>query len=344
MPKITKHPRLRTLVRRGSNGQRWVYYYYDMRPEGGKDVPLGKDYAVALAKWSDLHNKRPSTIGTLEEAFAQWERDVLPTYTSAVTRLGYTKGLKRLRPAFGAASWPGVKMKHLVGYLDKRKGKTQANRELSLLQIIWNYARIRGMTDSPWPAAGMARSRWKNPEKAREIEVTDAMFEAIREHGDQVLKDAMDLASATGMRLTDVRTIALPPGDTLHLRANKTGKKTDFDLRLSSVLPELIARRRKNRAAEHVMLLAGPFKRSISERMLTDRFAAARQKAASQARSDGLVELADAIAVMVMRDCRGYASDLANTVEEAQRLLQHGSPVTTVKHYRSRADMGKPVR
>lgn len=34
MPKPTKYPRLKTMVRRGRSGQVWVYYAYDMRPEG----------------------------------------------------------------------------------------------------------------------------------------------------------------------------------------------------------------------------------------------------------------------------------------------------------------------
>jgi len=61
---------------------------------------------------------------------------------------------------------------------------------------------------------------------------------------DQVLRDCMDLATATGMRLTDCRTIELPAGDVLHLEASKTGKATAFDVTLSDVLPELIARQR----------------------------------------------------------------------------------------------------
>jgi hypothetical protein len=56
VPKLTRYPRLRTLVRKGANGQRWVYYRYDMRP-GEKDIALGKDYAAAIVKWDELHNK-----------------------------------------------------------------------------------------------------------------------------------------------------------------------------------------------------------------------------------------------------------------------------------------------
>lgn len=349
MPKVTQYPRLRTLVRKMKNGRAHTYYAYDMRPDGEKDIQLGKDYDAAIRKWDELHNKLPARAGTIEEAFKAWEEKVLPKYESAETRRGYAKNLRQLRgpvgkPRFGIAGWAGVKMKHLVQYLDMRKGKTQANRELSLFQVIWNYARIRGLTELPWPAAGMERSKWKNEEYAREIEVTDQMFAAVQAEGDQVLRDAMDIASATGMRLTDVRTIPLPHGDLLRLKASKTRKKADFEVPLSQVLPDLIARRRANKKAEHLMLLAGPMRRPISERMLTDRFATARAVAADKARAAGDLDLAQAIGAMICRDCRKYAADLAETAGAAQELLQHGSVATTMKHYRSRPDRPTPVR
>lgn len=344
VPKLTDYPRLRSHTRKMDSGRVHTYYFYDMRGTGEKDLPLGKDYDTAVKRWDELHNGKAKTAGTIEEAFAEWESKVLPTYTNKNTRDGYVKALRHLREPFGRAGFAGVRMKHLVGYLDKRSGKVQANRELSLFQVVWNYARIRGFTELPWPAAGMERSKWKNTERPREVEVTDAMFKAVYAQADQLLRDAMDLASATGMRVTDVRTIPLPKGDTLRLKASKTGKKADFDISLSQVLPGLLARRRDNREAEHLMLLAGPRRTPVSERQLSDRFAAARTAAAIYAYEADDKELGAALEGMVLRDCRKYAADLAEDALEAQKLLQHGSPITTMRHYRTKADRAKPVR
>jgi hypothetical protein len=44
VPKITKHPRLRTLVRKMASGEAHTYYAYDMRPDGKPDIQLGKDH------------------------------------------------------------------------------------------------------------------------------------------------------------------------------------------------------------------------------------------------------------------------------------------------------------
>lgn len=352
MPKITKHPRLRTLVRKMASGKVHTYYFYDMRPDGKPDVALGKDHGVALAKWDELHNKKPRVKGTIEEAFALFEfkklgvgEDTPPVaYENAETLRMYKKGLRKLRPVFGRATWPAVKLPHLKGYLEKRAGKTQANREMSVFQVVWNFARLAGLTELPWPAAGMERSGWKNKEKPRKAPVSPAMFDAIYAEADQLLRDAMDLASATSMRVTDVRTVPLPHGDVLHLEASKTGKEADFDVSLSAVLPDLMRRRRANRKAEHLMLLAAPQRRPVSYRQLHDRFVAARAAAAVKARECAENTLAAAIDGMILRDCRKYAADLAEDMDAAQKLLQHSDQGTTRRFYRSKVDAIKPVR
>lgn len=347
VPKVTKHPRLRTLVRKMKSGRVHTYYAYDMRPDGRPDIPLGKDFVTAVQRWDELHNKKPARVGLVQQAIEHWREQVLigtrespSPYTNAETRRDYTRHLKRIEAWCGQKPWADITLPALRQYLRQRSGKTQANRELSVFQIIWNHARVEGFTDLPWPAAGMEKSGWKNTEAPREFEVTDEIFEAIYAQGDQLLRDAMDLASATSMRITDVRTIPLPPSDTLHLKASKTGKKADFDVNLSHVLPGLIKRRRANKKALHLKLLAAPTGREVSYRMLVDRFTAARAAAGEKAEG----ELAERIKAMVLRDCRKYAADKAATPEEAQKLLQHGSMATTMAHYRTRADNIKPVR
>ena len=340
---VGKFPRLRSHSRKRKSGKVVTYYFYDRRPEGLPDEPLGADFDEALKRWEEIHTRAPRIAGTLEEAFTAWERDVLPNYTSAETKRGYTKNLRWLRPAFGEAMWHEVDLPSLKGYLGKRSGKTQANREVSLLQIVWNWARTEGMTTLPWPAAGMEKSRWKNKESAREFEVTPQLFAAVYKLADQLLRDCMDLASATGMRLTDVRTVLLPPGDVLRLKASKTGKKADFDLSLSSVLPDLMARRRAVRAS-HLMLLSTRKGLPVSAGMLRDRWDKYREKAAVEAEKAGDNDLAAELRAMYLRDMRKMASDLAGSDQEAADLLQHADVNLTRKHYRSRGNKLVPVR
>lgn len=338
-----QHPRLKVHVRRRANGKVATYYVYDMRSEGLPDIPLGRDYDLAIKRWKELREGGPRVAGTIEEAFASWEKAALPSYSSAETRRGYTKSLRQIRPVFGGATWESVKLVHLKAYLKKRTAKTQGNRELALLSVIWNWARGEGLTDLPWPAAGMEKARWKNKEKARHFEVTDELFAAVYAEADQILRDAMDIATATGMRLTDVRTILMPAGDKLRLLATKTEKAADFDISMSQVLPDLVDRRRAMRA-NHLMLLSTPTGKPVSYGMLRTRWDDARAAAADKADEAGNPALAAELRRMYLRDMRKRAADLADDLDGASELLQHSSKEVTRRHYRTRATSLKPVR
>jgi hypothetical protein len=358
MPKISKYPRFRTLIRKGKGGKVNVYYAYDRRPDGLPDVQLGKDYDIALAKWEELHHGRPRIRGLIREAIQDWLRDVLPTYSNAGTRRNYAANLKQIDAVFGLAEWADVTLLVLKKYLTSRSNKkdkakkagTTANREIAAFQIVWNWARQTApegrdepYTTLPWPAAGMERSRWKNREQAREFEVTDELFAAVYAHACQFLKDTMDLSSATGMRLTDCIKVVLPKDDTLRLKASKTGKKADFDLSLSEVLPALIERRR-GYDANHLMLISTPDGFPVFLKDLRREWDKARAKAAAAARAAGDETFAQQIESMWLRDMRKMAADQAVDAEAASKLLQHSSVALTKRHYRTRGDTLKPVR
>lgn len=331
----SKHPRLRSHTRRRASGKVTTYYVYDMRGTGKPDVPLGTDHAAALRQWDELRNRAPRIAGTLQEAFERWRADVLPTYANAGTRRTYEMNLRRLAPVFGPATWDRVTLGTMKQYLTKRTAPTQANREIALLSVVWNWARVEGMTPLPFPAARMGR--WKNKEHARAFEVTDALFGAVHGAADQVLRDAMDIASATGMRITDVRTVALPAGDVLHWRASKTGKAATIALADSPVLTAIVERRRTYRAA-HTMLLSTPT-RAVTAEMLRGRWDAARERAAAAHPA-----LAESVRAMYLRDMRKRASDLAGSLDAAAELLQHDDKRLTAKHYRSAVVKLKPTR
>lgn len=341
MPKLTKYPRLRTKVYKGRGGQAYVYYVYDMRPEGKPDIRLGKDHAAAVQMWEQLRNHIPLTIGRLEEAFARWERDELPRYDNAETRRSYAKQLKTLRPVFGGMAWDEVDLPALRLYLDKRSAKIQGNREMSLLQIVWGKALLWGMTRQPWPAQGV--KNWKNTERAREFEVTGPMFAAVYAEADQVLRDCMDIASATGLRITDARTVRMPVDGVITHRASKTRKAAKFIVADSPVLTALVARREAMKA-HCVMLLTTHTGRAVTYRMLRDRWDNARDKAALKLEQAGQIDDGQRVRAMYLRDMRSLAADLASDITEASKLLQHSSEAVTQKHYRTKATTLRAVR
>lgn len=346
MPKITKHPRLRTKVYKGVGGQRYVYYVYDMRSEGEPDIRLGTDYAAAVKQWDELRNRKPRIAGRLQEAFDKWRETILPNYKSAETRKGYTKNLRKLEPVFGHMTWDEITVPMLVEYLGRRSAKVQANRELTALQIVWGKARLWGMTKMTWPAAGM--KDWKNVESEREFAVTDELFNAVYAEGDQILRDCMDIASATGMRLTDARTVRMPVDGKLIHKANKNKyrkarKLVEFDVSESPVLQSIVSRREQMKAYS-VMLLSTSTGRQVSYGMLRDRWDEARDHAATKAEKTGNPDFANTIRDMFLRDMRSRAADLAEGIDEASKLLQHSSRAVTERHYRTKPEKLKAVR
>jgi site-specific recombinase XerC len=336
MPKKTPFPRLRVHIRRGAHGQVWTNYYYDGRPDGEKDTPLGNDYAAAVVHWRQLHEHKPRIAGTLEEAFSRWAVEVLPTYESAETRKGYGRSLKIITPVFGPATWDQVTPKTITGYLKTRSAKTQGNREMALLSVIWAWAVREELVKTKFPLLGIRG--WKNKEQARVSEVTDALFATLYTHACPLVRDAMDLASATGLRLTDCRTVQIPPGDVLRVRSSKTGKAAEFCVTDSPVLSRLVSARTRV-SAPHLLLLTTSTGKKVSARMLRDRWDEAREKAAL-----AHPELADELRAMYLRDLRKRAADLAGSDQEASELLQHSSVALTKKHYRTRATKLRPVR
>lgn len=341
MPKITKYPRLRTKVYKGRSGQAYVYYLYDMRPEGKPDIRLGTDHAAALKQWDELHNHKPRIIGLLQEAFEKWREVELPKYDSQVTRRNYAQNMTKIEPVFGQMTWDTITLPILREYLDRRTAKTQGNRELALLSIIWGKALLWGMTRCAWPAAGV--KNWKNKESAREFEVTDELFTAVYAEGDQVLRDCMDIATATGMRLTDARTIRMPVGGIIRHKPSKTGKAVEFEVVASPVLAALVQRREAMKSY-CVMLLCTETGHQVTIAMLRTRWESARDKAALKASQTGNPEFANTIRAMYLRDMRSRAADLAGNMADASKLLQHSSQALTARHYRNKPEKLTAVR
>jgi hypothetical protein len=335
--KKTKHPRLRAKSYKTKAGRVLTYYVYDMRGTWKKDVRLGTDYAMALEQWHKLHNDIPLTIGRVQQAIDQWRDEILPSYESANTRAQYKSYLKNIESAFGQMAWHEIELHTLQIYLNKRSAKVSANRELAVLAVVWGQARKWGMTKETYPARGL--SDFKNKEKPRKVEVTDAMFDAIYSKADRILRDAMDIATATGMRITDVRTVRMPVDGKLRFKASKTDKWAYFDVSDSPVLSAMVERREASKA-HCVMLLASDTGRAVSEWMLCEK----RWNEAKQAAIKAFPRMKADLSGLYLRDLRKRAADLADDVESASKLLQHSSLKMTTDHYRTKPTKLKAVR
>jgi hypothetical protein len=335
--KKTKYPGLRSKSNKGASGQIWTYYTLDMRGTGKPDVRLGKDFAIAVRKWTELTQHRPMTVGRVQQAIDKWRAEVLPTYTVKNTLAQYKSYLLNVEAAFGQMAWDEVNMQTLYTYIEKRTKKVSANREMSVLALVWGAARRWSMTERHFPAEGLGK--WKNQETARKIDVTDAMFDAVYQFADRILRDAMDIATATGMRITDVRTVRMPVNGVLRFKAHKTGKLAEFEVAQSPVLSALVARREASKA-QCVMLLASDTGRAVSEWMLCE----SRWNQAKAQAIQAFPHLRVDLSALYLRDLRKRAANMTGDLLSAATLLQHSDTKTTATHYFTQATKLKAVR
>jgi hypothetical protein len=122
----------------------------------------------------------------------------------------------------------------------------------------------------------------------------------------------------------------------LHLKASKTGKKADFDLSLSEVLPALLERRRGYQA-NHLMLISTPDGFPGVPEGPAPRVGQGAREGGGQGmwRAAGDEQFAVQIEAMWLRDMRKMAADQAVDAEAASKLLQHSSVALTKRHYRT---------
>lgn len=128
--------------------------------------------------------------------------------------------------------------------------------------------------------------------------VVDEFFEALYNEGDQLLRDCMDLSTATGMRLTDCINVLMPRTESLRLEANKRSKEADYDLNVGRVLPGLIAHR-KSVKATYMFLLSTMDGKRVTHGMLRCRYDQARNRAYAKAAITNYDELMHQIRGMV---------------------------------------------
>lgn len=339
-------PRMRAREKPGG-----IYYYYDAGGKPRKEIPLGKNYAVAVRKWAELETDGApiaSALITLKDVADQYRRDVIPTKASR-TQDDNNRELDKLLEFFNNPPLPIDDMKpmHVRMFMDWRtangtRSTTRANREKALLSHMWNKAREWGITDKENPCRGVAGFT----EDGRDIYIEDNIFNAVYEFADQAMKDALDLAYLTGQRPGDV--IAMSSMDikegALLIDQGKTNKKLRMSIegQLATLIKN-ISERKKAFKVHSLALICTSTGRALTYSGLRKRFDKARLQAAKK-----YPALAHDIGEFQFRDLRAKAgTDKADSgdMRAAQMQLGHSSMKMT-EHYvrKRRGDQVKPTK
>jgi integrase len=312
------------------------YYVTNDRPRAW--LPLGSDYMAALLAWAKHEGEPvPETARTLSQVIAWYKVKILPGKALRTQRDNKAE-LERLEAVFGDSPIETIKPTDVRTYLNDRlstkprkegqepkAAKTRANREISLLSHVINFARDAGLTDMANPCAGVKR----NKETGRDRYLDDAELAAIYAKGDDELRDALDLLLLTGQRPGDVvqmKRADIVGGD-LRVKQGKTGTKVRIKVQgeLAAAIKRMNARKRE---ATGVYLVQDQNGQPLTYWMIEGRWAAAREAAA--------VDL-PSVATAQLRDIRGKAATDVEDLAHAQALLGHKSRAMTEKYVKQRA-------
>lgn len=144
--------------------RRQIYYY----PPNGKPIALGlkTESAACLKKYGEIRGpsgERPRTLGDVIDKYLL---EVVPGLAER-TQEDYRTYCGKLKAAFGHMLPDEVEITDLYDYHDARKAPVRANREVTVLGVIYRHA-IRWRAARANPVQGFLYAE----EKDREREVT----------------------------------------------------------------------------------------------------------------------------------------------------------------------------
>jgi integrase len=300
-----------------------VAYYYN--PRRGKRIPLGRDLARARLEWVK-HENAGAIAGTFAAVVADWKKAELAK-RGVYTQQQYDKYLVELELGFGHMPLEAIGTVHCQQYLARRSAKVKANREISLLSAVFNWARRTGLTAAPNPVPGIQR----NHEEPRKVYITDPMFRSAydSEHAKAWYRDALDLLLHGGQRPADTLGMmwAHEIDGCIWVTQAKTGAKVRIEIEttLKTVLERIRARPRK---VASLFIVAD----DNGQRITVDRL----QKQHLKARGTMTWQV---------RDIRKKTGTDVENLRHAQRLLGHASETTTARIYRQvKGEKVKPLR
>jgi integrase len=292
--------------------------YYDATGKA-----LGADKSRAVGEMLRRHAEPiGQTAGTWRHATKRY-RDWMDGPACELrpkTVAGYLKALSVLDKVFGDALLDEIKPV-TIGAIKREMADRQrwCNALMTVVSIVWKFAHENGLTEAPNPT----REIKKFPNRARDIEVTDAMIQAVARHGDQLLRDWIALELVAGQRVSDTLELRREHivGDELRPPNTKTGKpiRIRIDGDVKRVIDDLVSRPRKVSGPWLVQTNTG---RQATYWMIQIRWDAALRKAK---------EADPSLPHFQRRDLR--AKSATDAPDDAQARLGHTSERMTRKHY-----------
>lgn len=327
---------------KNKKGEIWVgYYYTPPRDENGKKVaiPLGTDLAEAKKKWAELEGKQyiaENTISGILTKFFAWANTPEESSLSQRTVRDYESYWKFLEPVFGKMDIDNMKPEFLMRYYHERSSKYRAKREVKFLSMIFNWSRARGLMAAQNPANGIIRQM--KATSRRTIYVNDSDFMLVYQHGNDVVKDAMDIAYLTGQRPADVFKMKWSDitDGVLLIDQNKTGEQVRISV--TGKLSEVISRIKSRPVIGKTIVCDSKGKSVNHLGLFRYHFDHARDIAELEAKEKGIE-----FNRFQFKDIRAKAATDSDSQTSAQKLLGHKNINTTTIYRRDKKEVIDPL-
>ncbi|MEE9492203.1 MAG: tyrosine-type recombinase/integrase [Gammaproteobacteria bacterium] len=200
MGKPRKHLKHLPQRMRFKNGAYYHVYYVDKKQLWHR---LSRDYSEALRLWAEREGDEQREGTTVNHMIDRYLIEILPTL-AIKTQSERNRQAVRLKSVYGSMRLGDVRPQHIARYLDQRMAKVSANREITFLSSMYQYAMRWG-----WcilnPCTGIRR----NTEKKRTRYITDKELQTLIDVADRPIAVIIEVAYLTGLRKSDLLNIRL---------------------------------------------------------------------------------------------------------------------------------------
>jgi integrase len=222
-----------------------AYWYRPPAIDGVKQKPVrigpqGEEHLVWRFMLTLKEPEATGPITLLRDCFDRYTREVLPTLAPR-TQIDYARHVATLKATFGHMRPEELQPRHIGQFLDRPKGKIQANRQVAVLSAIFSKMVGRWYVCDKNPCQHVER----NPAGKRTRYITDAEFDAVKAIAPIRVQIMMDLALLTGQRQGDLLALPLKnvTAEGILFKQGKTGKR--LLVGISPLLQEVLDRAAK---------------------------------------------------------------------------------------------------
>lgn len=329
-------------------------YFYRVPPglesewDGKKKFPLGRVLHEAYAVWAQ-RLKSKIDADTVSDLLDRYLLEVVPR-KAPKSRIENARHIKLLRIAFGRVPLADMKPQQVYQYVDRRKGKVAAHREIEVLSHAYTKAVEWGLIDRH-PFKGEVRLTGEAPRTryVEDWEIVECLSIDPRQKKGSVraIQAYIRIKLLTGMAQGDL--LRLQPArqfrdDGIHVQRHKTrgttGKRTIYEWS-----PDLRAAVAMALSARPVDISPWLFCTRCGECYINEATGEARGWRSMWQRFMARVMAETEIKErFTEHDLRAKAGSDAESLEKARAMLAHADVRMTERAYRRKPERVKTLR